>query len=155
MFADSPKNQDKSKSIEIDQNEKIRMKLLSNGVIASWHLECGQKAENYLNAMDKDDYENSWGFCDPLLQHAMNQNEWERDLQAAKFYLGDIKSRSLRAQRITWDPQGMPEGPYIVIEYDAKSSRTAELSEVITMRRGEDGQWRVLMYQVYAPHLNN
>lgn len=131
-----------------NQSEVTRMKLLANGEIASWHLICCQTCEKYLKNIDQGNYEQGWQFCDPLLQQAMHKNEWQRDLQAAKFYLGEIQSRSLINQRITWDPPGMPEGPYIVMEYDSQSKRSSNLSEVVTLRKNEGAKWLVMMYQV-------
>jgi hypothetical protein len=149
VFADSPKKQDfKSKPNPIEQSEKTRINLLKNGVIASWHIECCQLAENFFKKADQEDYLSCWEECDPLLQQAISQNEWQRDLHASRFYLGNVTTRSLNKQIITWDPQGMPEGPYIVINYNAKSSKGFELAEVVTLKKGIDNKWRVLMYQI-------
>lgn len=149
LLADTSKNLDYKSNFNQDATaEKKRMDLLSKGRIASWHLECRQLADSYLKCADKGEFSGCWNQSDPLLQKALTQEEWQRDVLATKFYLGNVKSRLMKEQRILWDPKNMPEGPYIVIEYEARSDQDIAMTEIITMKKGADEKWRILMYQI-------
>ena len=119
--------------------------------VAAWHLEGCRTAAAYIAQLDQGNYQEGWLLCDPIFQRALNQDEWKSDLKSMKEDHGGITSRTLKGQHIAWDPQDLPAGLYIVIEYDSTSQHYPSLKEVLTLKIGEDNQWRVLVYQLHKP----
>jgi len=116
--------------------------------VEEWKVETAQTGKNYVEGLDKGNYAQSWTQGDQIFQHTITQKEWERALNDSRKKLGGVKSRALKDQKIAWDPQGLPKGAYMVVEYDTSFDNAPNSGEILTMRRGSDGKWRVLTYQV-------
>ncbi len=114
-----------------------------------WMLESAQVSKEYVNALDNGQYVQSWTKGDQLFQHTITQDEWVQALNASRKELGKAKSRTLKIQRPAWNPKGLPPGPYMVVEFETTFANGAEAGELLTLRRGTDGKWRVLTYQVH------
>ncbi len=116
--------------------------------MAAWMIEAAQVAKDYVEGLDRGEYANSWPKGDILFQRTISQKEWVTALGLARKRLGGVKSRTLKDQRPAWDPHGLPKGPYMVVEYNTSFDRAPNSGELLTLRRGADGHWRVLTYQV-------
>lgn len=116
--------------------------------MAAWMIETAKVANDYVDGLDKEKYAESWSKGDQLFQNTISQDEWTRALSASRKGLGKVKSRTLKLHRPAWNPRGLPRGPYMVVEYDTSFDNAPESGELLTMRRGSDGKWRVLTYQV-------
>jgi uncharacterized cupin superfamily protein len=46
------------------------------------------------------------------------------------------------------NPHGLPRGAYMVVEYNTSFENAPASGELLTLRQGTDGKWRVLTYQV-------
>ena len=62
--------------------------------------------------------------------------------------LGNTKTRLLKDQRLAHDPKGLPEGAYMIIEYDTSFEHVPNSAELLTLMREPTGLWKVLTYQV-------
>ncbi len=116
--------------------------------MAAWMIEAAQAAKDYVETIDKGLYAQSWSRGDSLFQQTISQKEWATALQGARKPLGKVLSRTLKDQRPAWDPRGLPKGPYMVIEYNTSFEKAPQSGELLTLRMGPDGRWRVLTYQV-------
>lgn len=116
--------------------------------MAAWMLESAQVAKDYVEGLDKGQYPESWTKGDQLFQHTISKDEWAIALNNSRKRLGKVKSRSLKDQRPAKDPHGLPRGAYMVVEYDTSFENAPASGELLTLRRGSDGKWRVLTYQV-------
>lgn len=128
--------------------ELYKEKLESDGTNANWQQQARFAAIEYLENLDKANYQACWQKCDALLKRSIHEDDWLLDLKTSRHYLGNITSRNQTSQKMTWDPAGLPQGPYFVIEYEAASKQHPKLAETITLRRGVDNQWNVLIYQI-------
>jgi hypothetical protein len=128
------------------QEEEAAQK--QNEEMAAWMIEAGQVAKNYVEGLDKGEYSASWAKGDILFQRTITQKEWTTALNLARKRLGNVQSRTLKDQRPAWDPVGLPKGPYMVVEYNTSFDAAPGSGELLTLRRGSDGIWRVLTYQV-------
>lgn len=113
-----------------------------------WMLESAQVAKDYVTSLDNGQYTQSWTKGDQLFQHTITQDEWTKALNSSRKGLGRVKSRTLKIQRPAWNPKGLPRGPYMVVEFETSFENAPESGELLTLRRGTDGKWRVLTYQV-------
>lgn len=116
--------------------------------MASWMLESGKVANDYVDAIDKEQYAQSWTKGDQIFQHTITKDEWAKALDQSRKPLGKVTSRKLKDQRPAMNPQGLPKGAYMVVEYDTNFEKAPSSGELLTLRRGSDGTWRVLTYQV-------
>lgn len=116
--------------------------------IAAWMIESTQVAKDYVDGLDKGQYAQSWSKGDSLFQHTISQEEWAQALTFSRKRLGKMISRKLKDQRPAKDPHGLPKGAYMVVEYDTSFENASNSGELLTLRRGSDGKWRVLTYQV-------
>lgn len=114
----------------------------------AWMIETAQVSKDYVEGLDKGEYAKSWTKGDQLYQHTITQKEWEYALNKSRKNLGRVKSRTIKKHMPGWDPQGLPKGPYMVVEYKTSFDNAPDSGELLTLRRGSDGKWRVLTYQV-------
>lgn len=116
--------------------------------MAAWMIETKQVAKDYVEGIDKGQYAQSWTKGDQLFQQTISQDGWNKALTDGRKSLGNVKSRTLKLQRPAWNPQGLPKGPYMVVEYETTFDKDGKKVELLTLRRGADGKWKVLTYQV-------
>lgn len=115
---------------------------------AAWMLESAKVAGDYVDALDREYYDQSWTRGDQIFQHTITKEEWTKALIKNRKPLGKVNSRTMKDQRLAMDPQGLPRGAYMVVEYDTSFANAPSSGELLTLRRGSDGTWRVLTYQV-------
>lgn len=115
---------------------------------AAWMIEASQASEEFVSLIDKGRYSDSWNKGSQIFQKTIPQNEWEFALDQARKPLGQVVSRSLKDQRPAMDPRGLPAGPYMVVEYNTSFQKAPQSGELITLRREDNGKWKVLTYQV-------
>lgn len=116
--------------------------------MAAWILDSAQVAKDYVETLDKGLYSQSWTKGDKLFQDTITQEEWVKALGASRKPLGRMQSRTLNLQGPAWNPQRLPKGLYMVVQYNTSFEKSPSSAELITLRLGSDGKWRVLTYQV-------
>lgn len=136
------------KEVAKEKTQEDQASQKQNEEMAAWMIEAGQVAKNYVEGLDKGEYAASWTKGDVLFQRTITQKEWTTALNLARKRLGNMRSRTLKDQRPAWDPVGLPKGPYMVVEYNTSFDAAPGSGELLTLRRGGDGKWRVLTYQV-------
>lgn len=116
--------------------------------MAAWMLETNQIAKEYVECLDQGLYAESWTKGDPLFQKTIKQQEWIVALKDNHKDLGKMNNRTLIRQCPCLDPQGLPKGPYAVVQYQTDFEYAHGLNELLTLRRGIDGKWRILTYRI-------
>lgn len=116
--------------------------------VAADMIDALQVAKKYVDLIDSGQYAESWNSSDPVFQSKINAQQWMMGLQAARAPLGAVKSRTLKDEKPAWNPRGLPQGEYMVVEYNTSFEKAPNSGELLTLRQGEDGKWRVLTYQV-------
>lgn len=139
----SQETQDKSQTSENEREDKENQEDMAASMI-----ETAQAAKDYVETIDKGQYAESWKKGDKLFQQTITQEEWVQALNGSRKGLGRVMSRELRLQRPAWNPKGLPKGAYMVIEYNTSFEYAPHAGELLTLRKGADGKWRVLTYQV-------
>ena len=143
LYADQSATQTKSQEAQPAAANNV-----DQGEVEGWKIETAQVGKDYVEGLDNGSYAQSWTKGDQLFQHTITQKEWEMALNDNRKKLGRVKSRTLKDQKPAWDPHGLPKGPYMVVEYNTSFENAPNSGELLTMRRGSDGKWRVLTYQV-------
>ena len=105
-------------------------------------------ADSWLKLLDKGQYEASWEQAAKPLQAAIGKDEWTKGCGGARQPLGKLVSRKLKSRRYTKQIPGVPDGQYVVIQYDSVFEQKASAVETVTPMVDSDGAWRVSGYFV-------
>ena len=105
-------------------------------------------AEAWLTLVDSQKYGESWKEAAELFKNAIQQQQWEKQMQAFRGPLGKIISRKLKTKTYMSSLPGAPDGEYVVIQFDTSFENKKEAVETITPMMGKDGIWRVSGYYI-------
>jgi hypothetical protein len=120
---------------------------LATAAIAQKPEELAQRsAESWLTLVDAGKYGNSWQEAASMFKAAVNKEQWEHMLKAARDPLGKVQSRKLVKATYTKSLPGAPDGDYIVMQYESSFEHKQSAIETITGALDKDGKWRVSGY---------
>jgi hypothetical protein len=75
-------------------------------------------AESWLALVDQAKYAESWDTASTVFKGAVTKEKWDEMVKAVRPPLGDVVSRKLKSAQYTTSLPGVPDGDYVVIEYD-------------------------------------
>ena len=107
-----------------------------------------QVAETWLATVDTGKYLESWNDASRLFKLNVEEEEWTKSLGAIRGPLGDVKSRQILSQRYVEELPGVPDGKYVIIQYQTAFENKKSAVETITPMLEQDGQWRVSGYYI-------
>ena len=105
-------------------------------------------AEKWLLLVDNGTYGDSWEIGSATFKLTIPKDRWVTLMEQIRKPLGSVQKREILDQRTAKDPKGLPPGDYMVFFYDTSFSEKGVAHELVTMVKENDGQWRVLTYQV-------
>ena len=105
-------------------------------------------AEKWLNMVDEGRYSDSWQGAAEYLRNAINQEQWNRSLQAVRKPLGKVVSRQMKSATYKTSLPGAPDGEYVVIQFDTSFENKKTAIETVTPMMDQDGTWRVSGYYI-------
>lgn len=106
------------------------------------------QALSWLKGVDNGHYEESWDQLGGQAQNVIKKNEWKQVLDAVRKPLGTVVHRDLLNQSPAKNPQGLEPGDYMVLFYKTQFENKPSTYELVTMHKTDDGQWKVLTYQI-------
>jgi hypothetical protein len=74
--------------------------------------------------------------------------KWEVTVDSVRSALGSVVARKLRNATYTRTVPGAPEGEYFLVYFDTRFDRKALATELVTVEREKDGNWRVAGYWI-------
>ena len=105
-------------------------------------------AEKWLRMVDEGKYSESWQEAAEYLRNAINQEQWNRSLQAVRKPLGEVVSRQMQTATYTTSLPGAPDWEYVVIQFDTSFKNKKAAIETVTPMMDQDGTWRVSGYYI-------
>ena len=105
-------------------------------------------AEKWLRMVDEGKYSDSWQEAAEYLRNAINQEQWNRSLQAVRKPLGEVVSRQMKTATYKTSLPGAPDGEYVVIQFDTSFENKKAAIETVTPMMDQDGTWRVSGYYI-------
>ena len=102
-------------------------------------------ARTWLVAVDAGAYGKSWDISSEIFQKAIKRDDWEKTLVAARTPMGSAGPRKTRVVQYTRNLPNVPEGEYVVIQYETSFENRAAI-ETMTPVKEKDGTWRVAGY---------
>ena len=103
-------------------------------------------ATRWVALADSGQFAASWDQAAAPFQTAIAKPKWESAMQAIRVPLGAVKSRTLKSAVFTTSLPGVPDGEYVVVQFDTKFENKAAAIETVTPMKGKDGTWRVSGY---------
>ncbi len=104
-------------------------------------------AKAWLEVVDRSQYAESWDKASGLMRMTIPKDEWVKLMTSTRRPLGGVSSRQVLDQRVAKNPHGLPPGDYMVMYYKTAFSTKPDAKELVTLY-SEDGDWRVLTYQI-------
>jgi hypothetical protein len=103
-------------------------------------------AKAWLALVDAGKYEESWRNSAELFRSHITAEQWSQQVGAVRAPLGDVVSRTLKAQAHKTSLPGAPDGEYVVIQFATELTHKKSAVETITPMLDKDGTWRVSGY---------
>jgi len=107
-----------------------------------------QSAESWLALVDSGKYADSWQEASSIFKAHVTKDQWQSMLSATLGSLGKNTSRKPLSAKYTKTLPGVPDGEYVVIQYESSFERKQSAIETITPMLDKDGQWRVSGYYI-------
>lgn len=105
-------------------------------------------AEAWLKVVDEGNYGASWDQAAKLFKGAITKQQWERTAAGARGPLGKLVSRKLKSRDYREKLPGVPDGKYVVIQFDTVFENKSSAVETVTPMLDPDGVWRVSGYYI-------
>ncbi len=105
-------------------------------------------ADAWLKLLDSEKYLQSWEESAEYVKALVNQDDWQKRLQAVRQPLGKMISRGLKSTYYTTTAPGAPDGQYVIIQYDSSFENKKTAVETVTPMLDTDGKWRVSGYYI-------
>ena len=102
----------------------------------------------WLSLVDEGNYAESWNQASGLFKAAVTNDQWQQSLKAVRLPLGKVLVRELKSKQYTKTLPGVPDGEYLIIQYETKFEKKQSAIETITPMSDKDGKWRVSGYYI-------
>ena len=102
----------------------------------------------WLSLVDEGNYAESWNQASGLFKAAVTNDQWQQSLKAVRLPLGKVLVRELKSKQYTKTLPGVPDGEYLIIQYETKFEKKQSAIETITPMLDKDGNWRVSGYYI-------
>ncbi len=105
-------------------------------------------AESWLAMLDNHRFAESWEVLAPSFQQSVPKPEWESQMLTVRGPLGGVTSRKVRSATYGRTMPGVPEGEYVVIQFDTRFDNRPLTIETVTPLREPGGTWKVSGYHI-------
>ena len=103
-------------------------------------------ATEWLQKVDTANYSGSWESAASMFKAAVSVQAWEKAAQSARTPFGTVRKRIEKSASATNSLPGVPDGKYVVVQYDTAFENKAAAVETLTLAQDRDGSWRVAGY---------
>ncbi len=105
-------------------------------------------AERWLGLVDQGEYGESWEEASTVFKNAVTAAQWEQLVQTSRKPLGELLTRRVSKKTYTTSLPGVPDGEYVVIEFETSFENKKSALETVTPMLDKDGNWRVSGYYI-------
>lgn len=100
----------------------------------------------WLGKLDAADYASTWATASEVFKVAVTAQAWSQAVQSARTPLGQLRTRTQTSANFTRTLPGVPDGEYVVLQFNSVFEKKAQAIETVTTRRESDGTWKVAGY---------
>ncbi len=105
-------------------------------------------AEQWVRLIDEGHYIESWEESSEYFKQVIKQDQWEQAVRTVRKPLGKLVLRELKSTVYTTSLPGVPDGEYVVIEFNTSFENKKSGVEIVTPRVDKDGIWKVSGYYI-------
>jgi hypothetical protein len=105
-------------------------------------------AESWLKIVDAREYIESWKQSSENFKQRITQDQWEQVMSRVRSPLGKLVSRKMEDAFYTTTLPGVPDGQYVVIEFNTSFENKKSGYETVSLTLDKDGKWRVTAYTI-------
>lgn len=102
----------------------------------------------WLSLVDEGNYNESWNQAAGSFKAAVTKEQWQNTVRAVRVPLGKVVARKLKSKQYTKTLPGLPDGEYVVIQYETMFEKKQSAIETVTPLLDKDGKWRVSGYYI-------
>ena len=102
----------------------------------------------WVSLVDGGDYAESWNQAAGFFKNAVTKEQWQQSLKAVRAPLGKMVARKLKSKQYTKTLPGVPDGEFVVIQYETTFENKKSAIETVTPMLDKDGKWRVSGYYI-------
>lgn len=102
----------------------------------------------WLELVDSARYDESWTQAATLFRSGVPKQQWQAAAKAAREPLGKLKSRTLKTAEYATELPGVPDGQYVVLQFETAFENKTHATETVTPMLDTDGKWRVSGYYI-------
>jgi len=107
-----------------------------------------QEAKQWLWVVDSGHYAQSWLDAASNFKAAVAQDEWIKKLQGLRGPLGAMVSRNFLSAQYATQLPGVPDGEYVVLQFDTRFEHKKKSVETVTAMLEPDGNWKISGYYI-------
>ena len=122
--------------------------LWTSTVCAAGSDEALQSAQAWLALTDKGEVHQAWEQTSTLFKSNVPADEWEKAFAKARSPMGEVGNRKLLSSKTTTSLPGVPDGEYVVLQFQTEFANKKEAIETITQQKDKDGVWRTAGYLI-------
>jgi len=100
----------------------------------------------WLAMVDAGNYDASWREAASFLRGAVSQEDFKKSMVGVRQPLGRMLSRKVKSRTYRESLPGVPDGKYVVLEFDASFENKKTAVETVTPMQESDGTFRVSGY---------
>lgn len=104
-------------------------------------------ALSWLKYVDNENYNQAWKNSSTLLKSLISLDDWNNLIKGVKDNFGKVTSRKIKSTLYKESLPGVPDGRYLIIQFDVDFKNKLNAVETITPRY-EDGIWKVSGYYI-------
>jgi len=105
-------------------------------------------AKKWLALTDAGKYSDSWKEAAEYFRNTVPQEQWKQMLQSVRAPLGKMLSRKIKTKEYKTSLPGVPDGEYVVIQFETSYQNKKSAIETVTPMLDKDGKWRVAGYYI-------
>ncbi|MBU2978784.1 DUF4019 domain-containing protein [Alteromonas sp. C1M14] len=102
-------------------------------------------AKEWLKIVDAGKYSESWQKSDSFFKSQLTQTKWDAALKGVRTPLGQVKSRSELGAKAYSSLPGVPDGEYLVIQFQTEFQNKKSAIETLTLSKSS-GNWLPVGY---------
>ena len=107
-----------------------------------------EASKAWLAITDQGDYGAAWDAASTLIKSAVTRAQFVQALEGARAPLGALISRTLLSKQYATSLPLVPDGDYVVIQYQTTFRNKQSAVETVTPKLEGEGQWRVAGYYI-------
>jgi len=107
-----------------------------------------EAADVWLALVDRGEYSRSWETAAELFKDSVARRDFVQSVGRARKPLGAVKSRTLQSKRFAYSLPGVPDGQYVVLQYQTSFEKKGSAIETVTPMLDKDKKWKVSGYFV-------